>query len=199
METRNATSSRIFKDATSKTDLCEILSKCVICYQSTENGDFIISHTELPNILLHHKTLEKRNFINLIVNTKSSPQKLTNTHSSPQELIGHWFLVTITLVRNHFSHPKAVICDPLNEITKDSAIMANIEMFCTNNSLKLYDFAAKHQGNSNYCGYLVIGIMAYIHKNKQLSKLLPLRRLFLRNSIKTNEETVLKLYKNHFL
>ena len=203
MQTRNAIPSRPYKDATSKTDLCNILSNCTICYQSTGNGDFIVSHTELPRILLNRKTLGKKEFVNFIVNTKSIPHESTNTHSSPheypQELIGHWFLLTTTLIKNHCSHPKAIICDPLNKITKDSEIMANIDTFCKNNLLRKYEFSAKYQSDTNFCGYLVCGIMAYIHENKRLNKLLPLRRLFLRNSVKSNEKTMLKSYENHFL
>ena len=200
---KHAMTSRIYKDATSKTDLCNILSNCAICYRSTENGNFIISHTELPRILLNRREFKKREFVNLIVNTKCV-QSIHNQTSSPQEsppdLIGHWFLISVSLITTHPNHPKAVVSDPLNEITRNTDVMANIRMFCDHNSLKLYDLDAKHQSDSSTrCGYLICGLIAYIHKNKKLNKLLALKKMFLRNSVRTNEEMVLKLYKNHFV
>ena len=184
-----------YKNATSKTDLCNILSKCTFCYNSTKNGDLIIAHTELPNIFLNNSKKGKKKSINLLVNTKSADDQINNNNQEPY-IIGHWFLINVALDRHQ---PKATICDSINDIAKDPTVMANIDVFCSNNSLKLYDLNEKYQNDfSDYCGYISIGIISYLHDTKKINKILTLKKIFQRNSVKSNEKIALKMYEKHF-
>ena len=187
-----------YMNATSKTDLCNILSKCADCYQSTNNGNLIVSHIYLPRILVNSTKKKKRTYVNLVVNSKSNNDQTDDANeSNEQPVIGHWFLITVTLNRQP---PTALLCDPLNEITKNSTVMDNINMFCKFNSLKLLNLNEKFQSdNSFYCGYISMGLISYTHNKKKTNKIMTLKKLFQRNSVRSNEKLVLKMYEKHFL
>ena len=178
-----------YKDATSKTDLEDILKQCSICYRSTNDGNFILCHSDLPNILL--KNYKKLPTYNLIINSLDESDGITD-----MPIVGHWFNIIVLKQAGRFYH--ALICDSLSSITSNHAVMQNIKKFCSNNSLRLHYLSGKYQGKSNLCGYLASGIIAYIHGKNRLNDMTRLQKLFLRNSVKTNENLVLKMYKKHF-
>ena len=178
-----------YKDATSKTDLEDILKQCSTCYRSTNDGNFILCHSDLPNILL--KNYKKLPTYNFIINTLNESDSTTE---SP--IIGHWINVVVLKQTRRFYH--ALICDSLGDVTSNHAVMQNIKKFCSNNSLRLHCLNGKYQGESSLCGYLTSGIIAYSHGKKRLNDMTRLQKLFLRNSVKTNEKLVLKMYRKHF-
>ena len=189
--------SKRYKDATSKTDLCNVLSKCTVCYHSTNDGNLIVPHIDLARILVNDTKKKKRTYVNLVVNSKSNNDQIDGVnHNNEPPIIGHWFLITVTLNKQH---PTATICDPLNDITKNSIVMANINIFCKNNSLRLLNLNEKFQNdNSFYCGYISLGLISYTHNKKKTNKIMALKKLFQRNSVKSNEKLILKMYEKHF-
>ena len=184
-----------YKNATSKTDLCNMLSKCAVCYHSTNDGNLIVPHIDLTRIFVNRPKKKKKTYVNLIVNSKSNNDQIDNVdQSNDQPIIGHWFLITVALNKQP---PTAIICDPLNDITKNSTVMANINMFCKNNSLKLLNLNEKFQkDDSFYCGYISLGLISYTHN--KTNKIMSLKKLFQRNSVKSNEKLILKMYEKHF-
>ena len=77
--------------------------------------------------------------------------------------------------------------------------MANINIFCRNNSLRLLNLNEKFQNdNSFYCGYISLGLISYTHNKKKTNKIMALKKLFQRNSVKSNEKLILKMYEKHF-
>lgn len=185
-----------YKDATSKTDLEDILQQCSTCYRSTQNGDFILCHSDLPNILL--KNYRKLPVFNFIVNTLDEndiPNESDGT--SGPIVVGHW--INIIVLRQTGSYHHALICDGLGDVTSNHAVMQNIKTFCKNNSLRSYCLNGRWQRDSSrLCGYLSTAIVAYIHGKTRLNSMTRLQKLFLRNSVTTNENLVLKMYRKHF-
>ena len=178
-----------YKDATSKTDLENILKQCSNCYNSTHNGDFILSHSDLPSILF--KNYRKLPVYNFIVNSLDEHDSI----SGP--VVGHWVNIIILRQAGRFCH--ALICDSLGEVTNNPTVMQNIEKFCTNNSLRKHHLSGKYQiASSSRCGYLCTAIIAYIHGKTKLSDVYRLQKLFLRSSVMTNENLMLKIYRKHF-
>ena len=179
-----------YKDATSKTDLEDILQQCSICYRSTNDGNFILCHSDLPSILLkNYKKLPTYNFIVNSLNESDNTSELVK--------IGHWINIVVLKQAGRFYH--ALLCDSLDGITSNLEVMHNIRKFCFNNSLRLHCLNGRYQKNtSSLCGYLTSGIIAYTHGKRRLSDIARLQKLFLRNSVKTNENLVLKMYKKHF-
>lgn len=179
-----------YKDATSKTDLEDILQQCSTCYRSTNNGNFILCHSDLPSILL--KNYEKLPTYNFIVNSLNE-----SDNTSELVKIGHWINIIVLKQAGRFYH--ALLCDSLGGITSNLEVMHNIRKFCFNNSLRLHCLNGKYQRDaSSRCGYLTSGIIAYTHGKRRLSDIARLQKLFLRYSVKTNENLVLRLYKKHF-
>ena len=179
-----------YKDATSKTDLEDILQQCSICYRSTNDGNFILCHSDLPSILLkNYKKLPTYNFIVNSLNESDNTSELVK--------IGHWINIVVLKQAGRFYH--ALLCDSLDGITSNLEVMHNIRKFCFNNSLRLHCLNGRYQKDtSSLCGYLTSGIIAYTHGKRRLSDIARLQKLFLRNSVKTNENLVLKMYKKHF-
>ena len=68
-----------------------------------------------------------------------------------------------------------------------------------NNSLRLLNLNEKFQNdNSFYCGYISLGLISYTHNKKKTNKIMALKKLFQRNSVKSNEKLILKMYEKHF-
>ena len=179
-----------YKDATAKTDLEDILKNCSSCYRSTHNGDFILCHSDLPNIQL--KNYKKQPVYNFIVNTLDE-----NDGNSESVVIGHWFNIIVLRQNERFYH--ALTCDSLGEISSNHLVLQNIKNFCLNNSLRFHCLNGKYQKNtSRLCGYACCGIIAYTHGKKRLADIFRLQNLFVRNSVKTNENLILRMYRKHF-
>lgn len=185
-----------YKDATSKTDLEDILQNCSKCYRSTQNGEFILCHSDLPNILLkNYSALPVFNFVINTLDENDTPNESDDT--SRPILVGHWFNIIVLRQAGRFYH--ALVCDGLGDITSNDVVMQNIKAFCKNNSLRPNYLTARWQRDSSrLCGYLSSGLIAYIHGKTRLSSMARLQNLFLRNSVATNENLVLKMYRKHF-
>ena len=182
-------SSRGYKDATSKTDLMSILTQCSVCRMSTDAGKFIMTHSELPNIKL--KNYKQLPVLNFVINTLSS--QILDNYSS----IGHWF--NIIVLRQSGNFHRAIIFNGLGDTASDQTVMQNINKFCSNNSLKCHNESVRYQRDeSSLCGYVSLGVIAYTHGKKKLSDITRLKKIFLRNSVKTNENLILKIYHKHF-
>lgn len=180
-------STQSYKDATSKIDLVDILSQCSHCYNSTHKGDFILCHSDLPNIQL--KNYGKKPVLNFVVNSLDEKD---------YSLIGHW--VNIVVFRQGGRYYHALLCDSLRDITNNHIVMKNIEKFCSNNSLQTHCLNAKYQeATSQKCGYLTAGVIAYTHGKTHLGNMARLQKILQRNSVKTNEGLILKMYRKHFM
>ena len=180
-------STQSYKDATSKVDLVDILSDCSHCYDSTHEGDFILCHSDLPTIQL--KNYKKRPVLNFIVNVLGEENK---------SLIGHWTNIVVLRQAGRYHH--ALLCDSLRDVTNNHVVMENVKKFCSNNALQTHCLNARYQDTrSRKCGYLSIGIVAYTHGKSRLSDMTRLQKILQRNSVKTNESLILKMYRKHFM
>ena len=164
---------------TRKEDLVEILSKRPKCLESTANGKFIISHEQLPNILL--TTFKKKPVFNFIVHSKSQ-----------DGTAGHWWNLTI------FNNKTLFFLDGLNHVKYQSNVMSNIKKFIKINNLTMHNFNIRYQApSSKKCGFLAC-FFVYKSVSSSVMKFFKLLLMLKQNSMKTNEEYMFKLVKKYF-
>ena len=166
-------------NVTSAEDLRRMLHKCKKCWQITANGHAIKAYDELQHIRLKDK---RRNHC-IIVNTLDSYNN--------KDYVGHWFNVLV------YNKQIAVVCDGLNTVKQMPEVWSAVKLFCLNNQLEIHYFSTRYQlKRSDICGYLACFFASKCH-NSTLSSLRSLKKLFNRNSIKTNEKYIVNRLKHH--
>ena len=159
-------------------DIRKLLAKCPTCYSITNNGNYVIFHSKLPQLII----TDNRPKIALIVNTATS-----------HRVIGHWFSLIF-----FSSGRKLFLCDGLDQARKDSQVLKNIKIFCENNNLAFSLYRVRLQLESSLtCGYIAIW-WVYKLSVSSLKSFMNLRRIMLQQSIYSNEKRVLKTAKKHF-
>ena len=164
---------------TRKEDLVEILSKRPKCLESTANGKFIISHEQLPSILL--TTFKKKPVFNFIVHSQSQ-----------NDTAGHWWNLII------FNNKTLFFLDGLNHVKSQSNVMTNIKKFIKINNLTMHNFSIRYQSpSSKKCGFLAC-FFIYKSVSSSVINFFKLLLMLKQNSMKTNEEYIFKLVKKYF-
>ena len=101
-------STRENKFLTTGEDLEKLLARCKTCYNITNNGNYVLFHTKLPNIIIPQKKK-----IALIINTKDETES---------EGLGHWFTLVI------YKNSKLFLCDGLGQVRNEPNIIKNINL-----------------------------------------------------------------------
>ena len=159
-------------------DIEKLLTRCKKCYSITNNGKYVIFHTELPNLIIPN-----RKKVALIVNT------------TRQNQIGHWFLL---IIFKNSRNSQLFLCDGLGRVEKEPRVMKNIELFCKNNNLIFHNYNLKIQTSKSLaCGYLILFFL-FKFSILSLNGFLSLKRIMIRQSVRTNEKIALKSAKQHF-
>ena len=131
---------------TSKADLEGFVKKCYKCYQTIDNGNFIVNHEILQQVNIY-KTRQRK--LCLIVNSESVIQ-------------GHWVVLLVIKAPIQV----AIYLDSQNMLKRQRPkVYLSIEKFCKRNSLHLLDKSFQIQNlNHNNCGYHCLHYLAkFVH------------------------------------
>ena len=164
-------------------DIRKLLSKCDTCYSITNNGNYVIFHTKLPQIILPFNKVK----IGLIVNTAST-----------EKVLGHWFTLNLYLSSGLNKNRYCYCCDGLNQVRKEPHVLKNIKIFCRNNNVTFSWYPIRLQRvRSLRCGYIAIWFI-YQLSILSLRSFIELRKILSRHSLHFNEKRVLTGVKKHF-
>ena len=157
-------------------DIRRLLSRCKTCFSITNNGNYVIFHTKLSELII-----PKRNKISLIINSEEN-----------ENIVGHWFSLII------YNNKRIFLCDGLDQVRKEPHVLKNIKLFCTNNNLILSSFSVRLQlKSSKKCGFLSL-FWTYKLSILSLKAFINLRTVMVQQSIYSNETRAIKLVKKHF-
>ena len=162
---------------TSGIDLEKIVSSCKKCSKLVQKGKNIICHTQLRTTNVKNR----KGPYGYIINTSTDPS-----------VFGHWFNLNIS------SKNDAFFCDGLDYVKKLPEVMNNVYYFCQKNGLNLKMMSIRCQENkSSSCGFVSLYFLAKF-STLPIQRFIKLPNLFKKNSIKTNELSVLRYVKFHF-
>ena len=163
---------------TTGSDIQNALSRCKQCYTMTNDGNYVLFHTELPNITISRKKKK----LAFIINTEENSNSL-----------GHWFALLT------YSGKVAVLADSLCIVEKEKPrVMENIKLFCDRNHLSFMSLSHQiQQKHSLKCGFLALHWVARASK-LTLRTLLSYKRVLMKHSVRTNEKIALNFAKKHF-
>ena len=164
-------------NVTSTDDLKEIIMKCPKCQKLTKNGNLIVSHDQLPSIILKNDYPRQKKF-HIITNFVL-------------EGLGHW--VNLLVVQK-----KVYYFNGLTHLKVNPDMKKNILKFCKNNGLKFMDLSFPYQRKrSDQCGQLSC-FLVYKSHTVDINSLMDFRRMMMQNSVATNEIFMIKKMKKHF-
>lgn len=164
-------------NVTSTNDLKQIIKKCPKCQKLTKNGDLIISHDQLPSILLKNDYPRQKKF-HIISNFVLRG-------------LGHW--INLLVVQK-----KLYYFNGLTHLKIDPDLKKNILKFCKNNDLKFIDLSFPYQkSRSDRCGQLSC-YLVYKSHTVNINSLMDFRKMMMQNSVATNENYMIRKMKKHF-
>ena len=163
---------------TTGNDIQNALSRCKQCYSMTNQGKYVLFHTQLPHITI----AKKKKKLGFIINTEEN-----------SNFLGHWFTILV------YSGKVAVLADSLCMVEKEKPqVMANIQLFCKQNHLSFMSISHQiQQKHSLSCGFLALHWIASASK-LTLHALMSLKQVLVKHSVRTNEKIALKFAQKHF-
>ena len=165
---------------TDNLELKKILQKCTYCNKVTNNGDNIISISELLLFSRPKHNCKTCIIVNILEDFSNAD-------------VGHWILVCIDYVLDN-----AVIYDPLNNL--NNTTLKTIKLFCKSNRLHYHNFSFRTQQiNSKswgiHCIYMIHAWHPHFYSLKFL--IYDLKHMFKKCSLKTIENHILKTVIKH--
>ena len=160
-------------------DIRKLLTRCKKCYSITNNGNYVIFHTKLLELII-----PKKKKIGIIVNSQAD-----------ERLVGHWFTICVYQERGE---RHCYLADGLDQIRKEPEILKNIKSFCTNNHLTFSSISVRLQlKSSKKCGFIAL-FWIFQLSISSLNAFKNLRKIMIQQSIHSNEARALRLVKKHF-